>query len=289
MRGDGLGGAGAAAKAPWRRIVHYGSGPVTSGEPSHSRHPAAGLRDGEVEDRSSSSSLRLSLAPIGPAPALLDDAWWPRARDLGAELPALTAVLDPLWGRITRVTVNPTHWPAVPRKVPVAGHAVNVGCFLAEQNPHELLLFSYHMGRWNLLVIPPRTAPVSAAWLTAAASDPWARRPRADRWRRRRACGRCPRATGPWRRSGTPKEDMRPRSGRTSRASTDPARHRHAAVSADGEVRTTHTFATMVVLLSMVGPAVLLVHLLDSQHSDRVAAFLPTLPESSPGTGPSRP
>ncbi|WP_329302718.1 DUF5994 family protein [Streptomyces sp. NBC_00659] len=126
----------------------------------------------EVEDRSSSSSVRLSLAPIGPAPALLDGAWWPRARVLGAELPALTAVLDPLWGRITRVTVNPTHWPVVPRKVPVAGHVVNVGCFLAEQDPHELLLLSYHMGRWNLLVIPPRTDPVSAAWLMAAASDP---------------------------------------------------------------------------------------------------------------------
>ncbi|MEV6764043.1 DUF5994 family protein [Streptomyces sp. NPDC051105] len=122
-----------------------------------------------------SSALRLSLAPAGAVPALLDGAWWPRSRDLGAELPALTAVLDPLWGRITRVTVNPTHWPVVPRKVPVAGHVVNVGWFLAEQDPHELLLLSYRVGRWNLLVIPPATDPVSAAWLMAAASDPQGR------------------------------------------------------------------------------------------------------------------
>ncbi|MEU2623528.1 DUF5994 family protein [Streptomyces sp. NPDC007157] len=121
---------------------------------------------------SSSSALRLSLAPVGPQPALLDGAWWPRSRDLAAELPALTAVLDPLWGRITRVTVNPTHWPVVPRKVPVAGHVVNVGWFLAEQDPHELLLLSYRVGRWNLLVVPPGTDQVSAAWLMAAASDP---------------------------------------------------------------------------------------------------------------------
>ncbi|MEU2585786.1 DUF5994 family protein [Streptomyces avermitilis] len=76
-----------------------------------------------LEDRpasSYSSYLRLSLAPVGPAPALLDGAWWPRSRDLDAELPALTAVLDPLWGRITRVTVNPTYWPAFPHKVPTA-------------------------------------------------------------------------------------------------------------------------------------------------------------------------
>jgi hypothetical protein len=88
------------------------------------------------------------------------------------ELPALTAVLDPLWGRITRVTVNPTQWPVIPRKVPVAGHVVNVGWFLAEQDPHELLLLSYHVGRFNLLVVPPRTTADSAAWLMAAASDP---------------------------------------------------------------------------------------------------------------------
>jgi len=80
-------------------------------------------------------------------------------------------VLDPLWGRITRVTVHPTHWPVVPRKVPVTGHVVNVGCFLAEQDPHELLVLSSSMGRWNLLVIPPRTDPVSAAWPMAASSD----------------------------------------------------------------------------------------------------------------------
>ena len=126
----------------------------------------------EAEDRSSSSSVRLSLAPVGPAPALLDGAWWPRSRDLMAELPSLTDVLDPLWGRITRVTVNPTHWPVVPRKVPVAGHVVKVGWFLAEQDPHELLLLSYRTGRWNLLVVPPQTPPDSAAWLMSAVSDP---------------------------------------------------------------------------------------------------------------------
>ncbi|MFF1440705.1 DUF5994 family protein [Streptomyces sp. NPDC058295] len=126
----------------------------------------------EAEDRSSSSSPRLSLAPAGSAPALLDGAWWPRSRDLAAELPSLAAVLEPRWGRITRVTVNPTHWPVVPRKVAVAGHVVNVGWFLSEQDPHELLLLSYRLGRWNLLVVPPRTDPASAAWLMSAASDP---------------------------------------------------------------------------------------------------------------------
>ncbi|MFI8193901.1 DUF5994 family protein [Streptomyces sp. NPDC085946] len=117
-------------------------------------------------------SPRLSFAPTGSAPALLDGAWWPRSRDLDAELPALAAVLDPLWGRITRITVNPGQWPVIPRKVPLTGHVVKVGWFRAEQDPHELLLLSYHVGRWNLLVVPPQTPPAEAAWLMAAASDP---------------------------------------------------------------------------------------------------------------------
>ncbi|CAM5400839.1 hypothetical protein SSPIM334S_06796 [Streptomyces spiroverticillatus] len=116
--------------------------------------------------------LRLALAPPGSAPALLDGAWWPYSRDLAFELPLLIAELDPLWGLITRVTVNPTHWPVVPRKVPVAGHVVKVGWFLAEQDPHKLLLLSRTVGRWDLLVVPPQTPARTAAWLMAAASDP---------------------------------------------------------------------------------------------------------------------
>ncbi|MEV5431970.1 DUF5994 family protein [Streptomyces sp. NPDC052701] len=126
-----------------------------------------------AEDRAlSSSPLRLALASADTAPALIDGAWWPRSRDLTAELPALVEALDPLWGRITRVTVNPTFWPVVPRKVPVPGHEVHVGWFKAEQDPHKLLLLSYTIGRWDLLVIPPEAEPATAARLMATASDP---------------------------------------------------------------------------------------------------------------------
>jgi len=115
---------------------------------------------------------RLSLTPAGTTPTPLDGAWWPRSRDLAAELPALTAVLDPMWGRITRLAVNSTYWPVTPRKIPVSGHVVKVGWFTAELDPHSLLLRSYGAGRWDLLVIPPRTPPETAAWLMATALDP---------------------------------------------------------------------------------------------------------------------
>ncbi|MEU3506488.1 DUF5994 family protein [Streptomyces longwoodensis] len=114
-------------------------------------------------------AARLALKADGPR-GLLDGAWWPRSRDLLHELPALMDVLDPLWGRITRIAVNPEHWPVIPRKIPVAGHIVKAGWFTPELDPHKLLLLSYGTGRWDLLVIPPGTGAASAARLMAAAS-----------------------------------------------------------------------------------------------------------------------
>jgi hypothetical protein len=116
-------------------------------------------------------AARLALKTDGPTRGLLDGAWWPRSRDLLTELPALTGMLDPLWGRITRVAVNPEHWPVIPSKVPVDGHIVKVGWFTPEIDPHNLLLLSYGTGRWDLLVIPPETGAASAARLMAAACD----------------------------------------------------------------------------------------------------------------------
>ncbi|BCM67524.1 hypothetical protein CFC35_22815 [Streptomyces sp. FBKL.4005] len=115
-------------------------------------------------------AARLALKTDGASRGLLDGAWWPRSRDLLSELPALTDVLDPLWGRITRIAVNPEHWPVIPRKIPVAGHIVKAGWFTPELDPHKLLLLSYGTGRWDLLVIPPGTGAASAARLMAAAS-----------------------------------------------------------------------------------------------------------------------
>ncbi|HVW42390.1 MAG TPA: DUF5994 family protein, partial [Amycolatopsis sp.] len=38
-------------------------------------------------------ALRLRLKPKAPTTGYVDGAWWPRPRDLSAELPALLAVL----------------------------------------------------------------------------------------------------------------------------------------------------------------------------------------------------
>ncbi|MET9678494.1 DUF5994 family protein [Streptomyces sp. NPDC006482] len=116
-------------------------------------------------------SARLSLTPETTLVGQLDGAWWPESRDLEAELPPLIDALEGRFGRITRVTVNPTRWPVVPHEVPVTGHAVHVGWF-TEQDPDKMILLSYAVGRCDLLVIPPETEPAAAARLMTAAAIP---------------------------------------------------------------------------------------------------------------------
>lgn len=114
---------------------------------------------------------RLSLTPQTALAGRLDGAWWPSSRDLVAELPALAAALAGPWGRITRISVNPTRWPVIPHKVATDGHCLHVGWF-TEQDPDKLILLSGTTGRWDLLVVPPETPPAAAARLMTAAAVP---------------------------------------------------------------------------------------------------------------------
>ncbi|MFE3323784.1 DUF5994 family protein [Streptomyces sp. NPDC059176] len=115
---------------------------------------------------------RLSLTPkTRSVTSVLDGAWWPRSRDLAAELPSLADALEARWGRITRIAVNPSRWPAIPRRVAVTGHAVHVDWF-TELDPDKIVLLSYTTIRCDLLVIPPESQPASAARLMSAAATP---------------------------------------------------------------------------------------------------------------------
>ncbi|MGW1211867.1 DUF5994 family protein [Streptomyces sp. NPDC002499] len=104
-------------------------------------------------------------------PTGLDGAWWPRTRDLAGELSTLADVLDPLWGRVTRIAVNRRNWQILPPRIFVNGRVVKVGWFASERlDPNQILLLSGTAGRRDLLVVPPETDASVAARLMAAAS-----------------------------------------------------------------------------------------------------------------------
>ena len=210
-------------------------------------------------------AARVMLKSPDAPPGLLDGAWWPRSRDLLRELPALIAVLDDALGsRITRIAVNPEHWPVIPRKIPVAGHVVKAGWF-KEQDPHKLLLLSYSAGRYDLLVIPPHTSADAAARLMAAATD---------------AAGRPLTASALIARGGSPARQHGGRPGTGSRRVEGVRGRRHfdahrragpAQPPPGRDVITMTTALTIAVTLILIVLATYVIHRLNAQHADRIA------------------
>lgn len=123
---------------------------------------------------------RVSFVPPGPGRHRLDGAWWPRSRDLPGELPALVDALDQRFGRVSRVTVNNSMWPEVPRRVAVKGRTIHAGWFGAEQDPHTIYVLDDRGGRWSLLVVPPTCEDIVSARLMGEASRPGNRRAASD-------------------------------------------------------------------------------------------------------------
>ncbi|WP_152648543.1 DUF5994 family protein [Streptacidiphilus anmyonensis] len=121
-------------------------------------------------------SLRLTLTPVGPRSGL-DGAWWPHSRNLFEQLPYLIAELDGIWGRITGATVHEAAWTDLRHSVPAGSHDVGVHWYDPAHDPHTITVFSYRVGTWELLVVPPETDPWRARQLMTAAAHPAAGRP----------------------------------------------------------------------------------------------------------------
>jgi len=104
--------------------------------------------------------LRLRLKPRGPSGGQVDGGWWPRSRDLAAELPSLLAVLAVRLGRIERLTYHLTDWSPAPRKIICRGGVVRLGGYRTQ--PACTVNVLAENQRVTLLVVPPQTPPQNA-------------------------------------------------------------------------------------------------------------------------------
>lgn len=121
---------------------------------------------------SSLRPTRLTLRPPTFPPGPVSGAWWPRSDDLPAELPALIEAFDTSWGRVTRMAAHRSAWPQAPCELPVAGHTVRATWYTSGFDPHAIRLFSYGVGRRDLLIVPPGIGAATAGRLMTAAADP---------------------------------------------------------------------------------------------------------------------
>ena len=106
--------------------------------------------------------VRVSLrADAGASDSAFDGAWWPRSRDLGAQLPELVAALARRGVRIERFTYSLRAWDAVPRKIVVDGRMVRTGGFRSMDPQVVCLTWEGGSRRADLLVVPPETDVVT--------------------------------------------------------------------------------------------------------------------------------
>ncbi|MEE1753529.1 DUF5994 family protein [Streptomyces sp. SP18CS02] len=113
--------------------------------------------------------LRLATTPVREG--VLDGAWWPRSRDITAELPALIQVLTGHLGPVTRVGLDTAAWEKVPTRVVVDDRVVHLDSFPVGDG--TVLITRGDKDHFALLVVPPDTTP-------DAARDAMARAVRAD-------------------------------------------------------------------------------------------------------------
>lgn len=130
---------------------------MTSGPYPHSTH------------QSGAHQSRLRLKPKASATGYVDGGWWPRSKDLAAELPALVEVLAVRLGPIAQVAYALGAWDTPPRRVQINGTRVRLEGFHS-QDEHILHVTGLGRRRISLLVVPTDTAEGAAhdALMTAA-------------------------------------------------------------------------------------------------------------------------
>jgi hypothetical protein len=110
--------------------------------------------------RPARSPLRLKLKPRARSSGHVDGGWWPRSRDLSAELPSLARVLSVRLSRVRRVEFARASWEAAPASIDVGDQTVRLeGSDMQDEN---LLHVIGRDGRRVILVVVPPWASDAA-------------------------------------------------------------------------------------------------------------------------------
>lgn len=136
---------------PYRRVVIM----TSSDTPPVSRRLPSGVHEAV---RPGCALLRLETTESRKG--VLDGAWWPRSRDIGAELPTLLSALVAHIGPVTRVGLDAAAWEGLPTRIVVDDHVVRVDSFPVGDD--TVLITRGDQDVYSLLVVPPDAAPDAA-------------------------------------------------------------------------------------------------------------------------------
>ena len=91
---------------------------------------------------------------------VLDGAWWPRSRDITAELPRLITALTEYLGPITRVGLDAGAWEGLPTRMTIDDRLVHIDSFPVGDD--TVLVTRGEQDLFSLLVVPPHATPEAA-------------------------------------------------------------------------------------------------------------------------------
>ncbi len=118
------------------------------------------------------SAPRLQLEPTSSRTTVLDGGWWPRSTDPAIELPAVIDALGDARGTVSHILLSPGDWDLPhPRRLMTHGQKVRLGWFTSQPAGLITLICDFNHDRFDLLVIPPKSASGPAAAAMRAASD----------------------------------------------------------------------------------------------------------------------
>lgn len=116
-------------------------------------------------------SARVSFRQPVASTGHIDVAWWPRTRDLTAELPALMDVLWTAAREVNRITYNLHAWDPAPRRLQIEGRTVRLGGFNTSDPLTVRLSDAWGHERIDILVLAPDTPPAVAERAFRIASE----------------------------------------------------------------------------------------------------------------------
>jgi hypothetical protein len=115
--------------------------------------------------------LQLKTGAVGVGD--LDGAWWPRSRELAAELPVLFAVLAARWGSIALVAYHLDDWDEAPGGLAWDGGVVELDGFRGSPHgQHTVTVVAVDGQGIALLLVSPTAAEGAAHEALAAATRP---------------------------------------------------------------------------------------------------------------------
>jgi len=124
-------------------MVGLALGAVATGLRGHHGHimtTSHGPSPGLTPTPTASGEARISFRQPVTEAGYIDAAWWPRSRDLAAELPALFDALRTAYRDVDRVSYNVPFWKPTPRRMQIDKRVVRVRGYHV-QDPLVLTVF----------------------------------------------------------------------------------------------------------------------------------------------------